>query len=103
MPFHAKMSDMEKLSTTVDQAGRVLIPAKLRKRLDLKPGSDVQISLHGEALVITTRKQAIVKAQAYFPKFANPGEARIQRIDRGPPAGSAARIWPLNTFWMPRR
>ena len=65
---------MEKLSTTVDQAGRVLIPAKLRKRLDLKPGSDVQISLHGEALVITTRKQAIVKAQAYFSKFANPGK-----------------------------
>lgn len=38
--------------TSIDDINRVLIPKELRKKLDLKPGDRVEISLNEEGQII---------------------------------------------------
>lgn len=49
--------------------GRVVIPAPLRSELNLKDGDQLIWSVHAGALVATTRRAQLEKAQALFQKF----------------------------------
>jgi AbrB family looped-hinge helix DNA binding protein len=60
-------------TTKVDRAGRIIIPAPVRRRLGLQPGSEVVLSLTGDRLTLWTRQQALRRAQKYFRTLA-PGE-----------------------------
>lgn len=33
--------------TTIDKAGRVVIPAEIRRRLGLEPGSEIEVTVEG--------------------------------------------------------
>ncbi|MGD0014003.1 MAG: AbrB/MazE/SpoVT family DNA-binding domain-containing protein [Bryobacteraceae bacterium] len=61
-------------TTKVDQAGRIIIPAPVRRRLGLQPGSEVVLSLTGDRLTLWTRQQALHRAQKYFRRLAPAGE-----------------------------
>ncbi len=64
---------MERFTVAVDGSGRILLPAKVRKQLKLKKGSELIASVNEEQLVLQTRMQALRKAQAYFSQFRKEG------------------------------
>ncbi len=56
--------------TTVDPAGRVVIPAESRKRHGIKPGDTVLVENGEHGLRILTQGEALREAQAYFVQLA---------------------------------
>ena len=50
-------------ATKLGPDGRIVIPARLRKALGLKPGDELLIRLEDGELVVYTRAQAILRAQ----------------------------------------
>lgn len=51
---------------TVDDSGRIVLPAKVRKQLNLAPGSKLLGRLNRDNVSFQTRAQALKEAQAYF-------------------------------------
>jgi AbrB family looped-hinge helix DNA binding protein len=60
---------MKALTVSVDGSGRILLPAKIRKELDLGKGSVLTVDVTKEGLVLRSRAQAIQRAQEYFSRF----------------------------------
>jgi AbrB family looped-hinge helix DNA binding protein len=58
----------------VDSAGRVLIPAELRERMDVKPGAMVTITAGRGRIVLESRSAAVRAAQKYFGALAPESE-----------------------------
>jgi AbrB family looped-hinge helix DNA binding protein len=54
---------------TVDQQGRVLIPAEVRQALALKPGDALTLDIEGNDLRLRTTAQALRAAQEYLRRF----------------------------------
>jgi AbrB family looped-hinge helix DNA binding protein len=55
-------SDTER--ARVDPAGRIVLPARFRKSLGLRPGDPVTVTLESGTLRIRTARAALEKAQA---------------------------------------
>lgn len=64
---------MERFTVAVDGSGRILLPAKVRKQLNLRKGSELIASLNKHELVLNTRDEALRRAQEYFSKFRPAG------------------------------
>lgn len=60
---------MTSIKTKIGEGGRVVVPAKYRKALDLKPGDDVILVLGDGEVRITTVKQAIRRAQQIVRRY----------------------------------
>ncbi len=60
---------MTSIKTKIGVGGRVVVPAKYRKALDLKPGDDVILILEDGEVRITTVKQAIRRAQQIVRRY----------------------------------
>ncbi len=60
---------MISIKTKMGEGGRVVVPAKYRKALDLKPGDDVILVLDDGEVRITTVKQAIRRAQQIVRRY----------------------------------
>ncbi len=60
---------MTSIKTKIGVGGRVVVPAKYRKALDLKPGDDVILVLEDGEVRITTVKQAIRRAQQIVRRY----------------------------------
>jgi len=58
----------------VDSAGRVLIPAELREKMDVKPGTMVTITGGRGRIVVESRSAAVRAAQKYFRGLGPEGE-----------------------------
>jgi AbrB family looped-hinge helix DNA binding protein len=54
----------------VDSAGRVLIPAELREKMDVRPGAIVTITAGRGRIVLESRSAAVRAAQKYFGSLA---------------------------------
>jgi len=54
----------------VTDAGRVVIPAELRRALGLREGEDVLFTRDRESIRITPLRQAIGRAQDFFASLA---------------------------------
>jgi AbrB family looped-hinge helix DNA binding protein len=54
------------VTVKIDSAGRVMIPAPLRKQLKLGEGSLLQIEAREGAIVLVSREEAIRRAQELF-------------------------------------
>jgi AbrB family looped-hinge helix DNA binding protein len=61
------------VTARLDSAGRVLIPADIRKALGVSEGDQVKLELDDDGLRIISRKAAIRKAQDVFRKYAPDG------------------------------
>jgi AbrB family looped-hinge helix DNA binding protein len=69
-------------STRMSKEGRVLIPADLRKALDLKPDDALNVyAVNGEIRIIS-RMQAIRRAQAMAAKYKKPGQSVVDEFIR---------------------
>ena len=53
--------------------GRTVIPAGLRQQLDIQDGDQLIWTVQGDALLMTTRRAQLRKAQALFQTFAPKG------------------------------
>lgn len=73
---------MPSIKTKIGAGGRVVIPAEYRKRLGVKPGEMLILTLREGELVVTTRSQAVQRAQAlvreYVPKGRSLSEELLQ-------------------------
>ena len=86
----------------VDSAGRVLIPAELREKMDVKPGTMVTITGGRGRIVVESRSAAVRAAQKYFRSLGPESEALVRGIDRGAAPGGAAGTCGLKAcsmFW----
>lgn len=63
------MSDPEEVHVKLSAAGRLLIPARLRKSLGLHVGDELLLTRDADRLVITSRTAALRRAQAAATKF----------------------------------
>ena len=43
-----------RITRKVDELGRIVIPSEIRKHLDVEPGTDLDVELRGEEVVIST-------------------------------------------------
>ena len=62
--------------TKLDSGGRIVIPAPMRKAMNLEPGDDVQVALVEGELRIVGRDAAIARAQALVRKYV-PGDVSL--------------------------
>ncbi len=54
---------MEIFTTALDKVGRILIPAKIRRELSLKPGARIVLLRDGAKIHISTPAMALKEAQ----------------------------------------
>ncbi len=67
------------MSTTVDDKGRIILPEDVRKKLGMRKGSKVKVSLKGDKVVIASTigsKQFIDKMEAFIKEGS-----KIEKID----------------------
>ena len=65
---------------SIDSAGRVLVPAKMRQALDLKPGDGVNLELKGDVLQIRSLDDAINEAQALVRKHVPKKKSLVDEL-----------------------
>jgi len=59
----------------VNESGRLVIPAPLRKQLGIRPGDEVELRVEDDELRITTLKHRIERAQRLVRKYIKPGRS----------------------------
>jgi AbrB family looped-hinge helix DNA binding protein len=85
---------MSKISVRVEKSGRILIPVAVRRQLGLKEGkSDLLLDIEGGSVGVSTRIQAVRKAQKWAARFAKPGRFMSEELieDRRKEAAREAR------------
>ena len=66
---------MDQLVTKLGKSGRIVLPAKFRKAMDVKPGDDLILRLEDGELRIFTRRQAIKRAQGMLRSLIPEGRS----------------------------
>jgi bifunctional DNA-binding transcriptional regulator/antitoxin component of YhaV-PrlF toxin-antitoxin module len=64
---------MEQFTVRVDGSGRILLPAKVRKQMNLRKDTQLIARLEKQKLVLNTRAEALRKAQEFFSKLRPKG------------------------------
>jgi bifunctional DNA-binding transcriptional regulator/antitoxin component of YhaV-PrlF toxin-antitoxin module len=64
---------MEQFTVRVDGSGRILLPAKVRKKMNLRKDTTLIAKLEKQKLVLNTRDQALRQAQEFFSKLRPAG------------------------------
>ncbi len=68
------------MKITIREGGRLVIPAKYRKALGIKPGDEVLLSLEdGEIRVVSTR-QAVARAQTLVRRYIPKGRSLSEEL-----------------------
>ena len=63
------MADMEVYAIKVEASGRILIPAAVRKRLHIKKGSEVILTVDDRGVQVGTREQALEEIRRELRKY----------------------------------
>ncbi len=64
---------MEQFLVKVDGSGRILLPAKVRKQLNLSKDTQLIARLEKQKLVLNTRADALREVQEFFSKLRPAG------------------------------
>ena len=73
---------MTSIKTKVGEGGRVVVPAKFRKALDLKPGDEVILVLEDGEVRITTLPRVIKRAQEIVSRYNPDGRSLVDELIR---------------------
>lgn len=68
------------VKASIDSSGRILVPAKLRKALDLAPGDEVNLTIKGDVLEIRTLDDTISDAQALVRKYVPKKKSLVNEL-----------------------
>ena len=64
----------------VNENGRLVIPAPIRKALGINPGDVVVLRVEDDELRITTMKKRIEQAQRMVRKYVKPGVSLVDEL-----------------------
>jgi AbrB family looped-hinge helix DNA binding protein len=70
------------MKTIIREDGRLVIPAKYRKALGLKPGDEVVLVLEEDEIRVVSTRQAIARAQAMVRQYIPAGRSLSQELIR---------------------
>ena len=73
---------MTSIKTKIGEGGRIVVPAKYRKALDLKPGDDVILVLEDGEVRITTLPRVIQRAQEIVRRYIPEGRSLVDELIR---------------------
>jgi bifunctional DNA-binding transcriptional regulator/antitoxin component of YhaV-PrlF toxin-antitoxin module len=73
---------MEQFTVKVDGSGRILLPAKVRKQMNLRKDSTLIAKLDKQKLVLNTRAEALRQAQEFFSKLRPAGTLWSEELIR---------------------
>jgi AbrB family looped-hinge helix DNA binding protein len=71
---------MSTVSVKMEKSGRILIPAELRRRLGLAPGSEVLVRVTASGLQLSTREQALGRIHERLRKYIPKGRVLSREI-----------------------
>ena len=71
---------MHSIMTKMGQGGRIVVPAKYRKELGLKPGDDVILVLEDGEVRITTLPRVIRRAQELVRRYNPEGRSLVDEL-----------------------
>jgi AbrB family looped-hinge helix DNA binding protein len=71
---------MERHAVKVGPGGRIVIPARLREKLGVKPGDTVWLEEDNEQVRISSVRQAIRKAQALVRQYVPEGVSLVDEL-----------------------
>lgn len=60
---------METIAVHVEKSGRILIPAAIRRKLNLHPGSEVLLQVDDTGIRIGTREQMVSRTQDRLRRY----------------------------------
>lgn len=64
----------------IAQGGRIVIPAEYRHALGLHDGDEVIVQREGDALLLSTRREAIRRAQVLVRRYVPQGESLADEL-----------------------
>jgi AbrB family looped-hinge helix DNA binding protein len=64
----------------VDQAGRITIPAEMRKALGLEPGTEVVLEAGADGVRVRTWGQTLRAVQGYLARYRSPGVSVVDEF-----------------------
>ncbi len=73
---------MKSVKTKIGEGGRVVVPARYRKELGLKPGDDVILVLEDGEVRITTLPRVIQRAQEIVRRYNPEGRSLVDELIR---------------------
>lgn len=73
---------MMKATSRINENGRVVIPAELRKALDIKAGDELVFRIEDDELRVTSLRQAIRRAQRLVRKYVPEGVSLSDELIR---------------------
>jgi AbrB family looped-hinge helix DNA binding protein len=71
---------MNEMRARIDQNGRVVIPASIRKAMGTKTGEDVLLRFDGEQLHISSQEASIKHAQELVRRFIPAGRSLVDEL-----------------------
>jgi AbrB family looped-hinge helix DNA binding protein len=74
------MSETQSYHTKLGEDGRVVIPARVRKELNLKPGDTLVIESDDQGLHLRSMDQVIREVQASFAPYRKPGVSVVDEL-----------------------
>jgi bifunctional DNA-binding transcriptional regulator/antitoxin component of YhaV-PrlF toxin-antitoxin module len=77
-----KIGTMEQFTVKVDGSGRILLPAKVRKQMNLRKDSELIARFEKQQLVLNTRAEALRRAQEFFSKLRPAGTLWSEELIR---------------------
>ncbi len=85
---------MSETRALLGKGGRLVIPARYRKTLGLKPGDEVRLVLEDDVLRVMSARQAIERAQSLVRQYVSKGRNLSEELvrERLAPRGSVKVI-----------
>jgi AbrB family looped-hinge helix DNA binding protein len=81
---------MSQIVSKMSKGGRIVIPAEVRRELDMHPGDEIILLMKDREVVLMTREEALRRARGIVRKHVEPGrllsEELIQERRREPEA-----------------
>jgi AbrB family looped-hinge helix DNA binding protein len=78
--WHTGRKMADRVEIVVGPQGRIVIPARLRRALGLKPGDRMTAAVEDDRLVLERREAALGRLQAAFSATVPPGVSLVDAL-----------------------
>jgi AbrB family looped-hinge helix DNA binding protein len=68
------------IRTQINKSGRIILPARLRKALNIQPGDEILMRLEGDSIRLIPLHQAVRLAQAAVRRYAPAGTSLVDDL-----------------------
>ncbi|PYV98162.1 MAG: AbrB family transcriptional regulator [Acidobacteria bacterium] len=66
--------------TRINENGRMVIPASVRKALGINPGDELVLRIEDDELRITTLKRRLERARQRIRRYVKPGRSLVDEL-----------------------